>query len=157
MKNSSWDYDGLKGDVIEFKVDKDIILNGLRLFGSKNKFYILDTLQLYQGNPVAGLFLVPLAKLESSTCPSKLLECQNFSYHGFEVLFNSKPSLKKNTLYYIKVVISGPKSANGCEGLESVKIAGVTFTFSTPSCYLVRDRTDVRQGQFAEFLFSPPN
>ena len=34
---SSWDYNGSKGDVIVFKVDKDIILNGVRLFGRKNK------------------------------------------------------------------------------------------------------------------------
>ena len=51
MEISCWDYDGSKGDVIEFEVDKDIILNGLRLFGRKNKSYDLHTLQLYQGNP----------------------------------------------------------------------------------------------------------
>ena len=154
---SSWDYDGSKGDVIEFEVDKDIILNGLRLFGSENKSYNLDTLQLYEGNPLCDSFSVPLAESESSTWPSKLLECQNFSYHGFEVLFNSKPSLKKNTLYFIKVIISGPKSVNGCEGLESVKKSGVTFTFSTPGVRLSIDRSSVEEGQFAEFLFSLPN
>ena len=157
MEISDWDYYGLKGDVIEFKVDKDIILDGLRLFGRENKSYDLDTLQLYEGNPEFDSFLVPLAKLESSRWPSKLLECQNFSYYGFEVLFNSKPSLKRDTVYYIKVIISGPRSANGCEGLKSVKIGGVTFTFSTPFVRLTRDRSSVERGQFAEFLFSLPN
>ena len=157
MEISDWDYYGLKGDVIEFKVDKDIILDGLRLFGRENKSYDLDTLQLYEGNPEFDSFLVPLAKLESSRWPSKLLECQNFSYYGFEVLFNSKPSLKRDTVYYIKVIISGPRSANGCEGLKSVKIGGVTFTFSTPFIRLTRDRSSVERGQFAEFLFSLPN
>ena len=156
MEISCWDYDGLRGDVIVFKVDKDIILNGLRLFGRENKSYDLHTLQLYQGNPEFNSSLVPLAKLESSTWPSKLLECQNFSYYGFEVLFNSKPSLKKDTGYYIKVIISGPRSANGSEGLKSVKIGGVTFTFSTPFIILATDRSSVEQGQFAEFLFSLP-
>ena len=154
---NSWNYDGLKGDVIEFKVDKDIILNGLRLFGRKNNSYDLHTLQLYQGNPNLNSSAVLLVKLESSTWPSKLLEYQNLSYHGFEVLFNSKPSLKKNTLYYIKVKMSGPKSANGCEGLKNVEIAGVTFTFSTPYPHVSIDRCSVKQGQFAEFLFSLPN
>ena len=157
MEISDWDYYGLKGDVIEFQVDKDIILDGLRLFGRENKSYDLDTLQLYEGNPEFDSFLVPLAKLESSRWPSKLLECQNFSYYGFEVLFNSKPSLKRDTVYYIKVIISGPRSANGCEGLKSVKIGGVTFTFSTPFIRLTRDRSSVERGQFAEFLFSLPN
>ena len=98
MQRCSWDCDGLKRDVIEFEVDKDIlILNGVRLFGSESNLYNLHTLELYQGNP-CSVFESPvrLVKLESSTYPSKLLEsCQNFSYHGLEVLFNSKPSLKK--------------------------------------------------------------
>ena len=157
MEISCWDYDGSKGDVIEFEVDKDIILNGLRLFGSENNLYHFHTLQLYQGNPDLHPSPVLLVKLESSTYPSKLLECQNFSYHGFEVLFNSTPSLKKNTIYYIKVIISGPKSVNGCEGLKSVKKAGVTFTFSTPRIRRAIDRSSVEQGQFAAFLFSLPN
>ena len=124
MEISSWNYNGFNGDVIEFEVDKDIILNGLRLFGGENNNYLyhLNTLQLYQGNPDCHRSAVLLVKLESSTYPSKLLKCQNFSYHGFEVLFNSKPSLKKNTRYSIKVMISGPKSANGCDGLKSVKV-----------------------------------
>ena len=157
MEISSWDYNGFIGDVIEFVVDQDIILNGLRLFGSKENLYNLDTLKLYQGNPALHPSAVLLMKSESTTYPSKLLECQNFSYHGFEVLFNSKPSLKKDTLYHIEVIISGPKSANGCEGLKSVKIADVTFTFLTPFFSPTGDRSSVEQGQFAEFLFSLPN
>ena len=41
MERSSWDCEGFKRDVIEFKVDKDIILNGLRLFVSKYNLYNL--------------------------------------------------------------------------------------------------------------------
>ena len=158
MQRSCWDYDGLHGDAIEFKVDKDIILNGLRLFGSESNLYNLDTLELYQGHPFFSVSPVRLVKLESSTYPSKLLEsCQNFSYHGLEVLFNPNPSLKKNTLYHIRVLISGAKSGKGCKGLKSVKIAGVTFTFSIPRFYFEEERSSVEQGQFAEFLFSLPN
>ena len=159
MQRSSWDCDGLKWDFIEFKVDKDIILSGVRLFGSESNLYDLDALQLYQGNPYL-VFRTPvlLVKLESSKYPSKLLESgHNFSYHGLEVLFNSKPSLKKNTLYHIRVLISGAKSGKGCKGLRIVTIAGVTFTFLTPPNHAPRDRSSVEQGQFAEFLFSLPN
>ena len=156
MQRSSWDYDRSDMDVIEFKVDKDIILNGLRLFGSESNLYNLDTLELNQGSPYLVFRPPVLVKLQSSTYPSKLLEsCQNFSYHGFEVLFNSKPSLKKNTLYHLRVLISGAKSGKGCKGLKSVKIAGVTFTFSNARDYM--ERSSVEQGQFAEFLFSLPN
>ena len=161
MQRSSWDYDGLHGDAIEFKVDKDIILNGLRLFGSESNLYNLDTLELYQGDPFFSVSAVRLVKLESSTYPSKLLESgQNFSYHGLEVLFSSNPSLKKNTLYHIRVLISGAKSGKGCKGLKSVTIAGVTFTFSSPLIHSVDEdmyRSSVWQGQFAEFFFSLPN
>ena len=162
MEISSWDYDGSKGDVIEFEVDTDIILNGLRLFGSESNLYNLHTLRLYQGNPTLPAshplyVMVPLVKSESSIYASKIFESQNFSYHGFEVLFNPKPSLKKNTMYNIKVLISGPTSGKGCKGLKSVKIAGVTFTFFTPRGHLIRDRSSVDQGQFAEFLFSLRN
>ena len=158
MQRSSWDCDGSDVDAIEFKVDKDIILSGVRLFGSEGNLYNLDALELYQGNPYPVFRTPALVKLESSTYPSKLLEsCQNFSYHGFEVLFNSKPSLKKNTLYHIRVSISGAKCGKGCKGLKSVKIAGVMFTFSIPHIYATGERTSVEQGQFAEFLFSLPN
>ena len=159
MQRSSWDCDGLTRDFIEFKVDKDIILSGVRLFGSESNLYNLGTLELYQGSPYSGHEPpVRLVKLESSTYPSKLLEsCQNFSYHGLEVLFNSKPSLKKNTLYHIRVSISGAKCGKGCKGLKSVKIAGVTFTFSIPHFYAIGERTSMEKGQFAEFLFSLPN
>ena len=159
MQRSSWDCDGLKWDFIEFKVDKDIILSGVRLFGSESNLYDLDALQLYQGNPYL-VFRTPvlLVKLESSKYPSKLLESgHNFSYHGLEVLFNSKPSLKKNTLYHIRVLISGAKSGKGCKGLKSVKIAGVTFTFLIPQFRFEGERSSLEQGQFAEFLFSLPN
>ena len=54
------------------------------------------------------------------------------NFHRIEVMFNSKPSLKKNTLYHIMVLISGAKSGKGCKGLKTVKIGGVTFTFSRP-------------------------
>ena len=148
MEISSWDYDGLMGDVIDFEVDKDIILNGVRLFGSENNVYSLDTLTLYQVNPVCYSLAV-FARSESSAYTSKLLKSQNFRYHGFEVLFNPKPFLKKNAVYNIKVLISGPTSGKGCKGLKSVKIAGVTFTFFTPRSRLLTDRTSVDQGQFA--------
>ena len=157
MQRRSWDCDGSDEDAIEFKVDKDITLNGVRLFGSESNLYNLHILELYQGNPYSVFVSpVPLVKLESSTYPSKLLEsCQNFNYHGLEVLFNSNPSLKKNTLYHIGVTLSGAKSGKGCKGLKSVKIAGVTFTFSNPRVYV--GRTSVEHGQFAEFLFSLPS
>ena len=158
MQKSSWDCDGLNVDLIEFKVDKDIILNGVRLFGSESNLYNLDALELYQGNPNWSVSPVLLVKLESSTYPSKLLESgQNFSYHGLELLFNSNPSLKKNTLYHIRVLISGAKSGKGCKGLKSVKIAGVTFTFLIPQFRFEGERSSLEQGQFAEFLFSLPN
>ena len=66
MERSSWDCEGFKRDVIEFDVDKDIILNGLRLFVFCTTYTTLDTLQLYQGNLLYSEVLLEM-KLESST------------------------------------------------------------------------------------------
>ena len=66
MERSSWDCEGFKRDVIEFAVDKDIILNGLRLFVFCTTYTTLDTLQLYQGNLLYSEVLLEM-KLESST------------------------------------------------------------------------------------------
>ena len=82
MEISSWDCEGFKRDVIEFDVDKDIILNGLRLFVSKYNLYNLRYITVIPSNPLYSEVLLEM-KLESSTYPSGLLECQNF--HRFEV------------------------------------------------------------------------
>ena len=52
MEISSWDCEALKRDVIEFDVDKDIILNGLRLFVSKYNLYNLRYITVIPRQPI---------------------------------------------------------------------------------------------------------
>ena len=52
MERSSWDYEEFKRDVIEFDVDKDIILNGLRLFVSKYNLYNLRYITVIPRQPI---------------------------------------------------------------------------------------------------------
>ena len=52
MERSSWDCEALKRDVIEFDVDKDIILNGLRLFVSEYNLYNLRYITVVPRQPI---------------------------------------------------------------------------------------------------------
>ena len=138
-----WLYEGRKADLIGLAVNKDIKLHGLCLFGSKNNNY---TVTLKVKNTSNNVTLVS----KSGTYSSELLECTNYSCYGFEVLFASAIFLKKNCKYKIEAFISGPDSDWGYNGLDTVEVSGVTFTFSNAS----RNRTSSEAGQFPEFLFS---
>ena len=147
---TSWHHQGELCDLLCFSVDKNITLHGLRLFGSKNNSYTVTLKVAYFDQ---GTTLV----CKAGTYSSKLLHSKHFSYHGFEVMFDSVAVLKSNTRYHIEALISGPQSGRGCNGLgrivDTVKESVVTFTFSSV------DRADsngtgVNGGQFPEILFS---
>ena len=147
---SSWNYNGELSDLLCFSVDKNITLHGLRLFGSENNSYTL-TLKVTD----TGSRITVVSK--SGTYSSKLLHSKYFSYHGFEVMFDSAAVLKSNRRYQIEALISGPPSGRGCNGLgrivDTVKESVVIFTFS--SVYREdSNSTDVYEGQFPEILFS---
>ena len=134
-----------------FSVDKNITLHGLRLFGSENNSYTV-TLKL----TAIGSRITVVSK--SGTYSSKLLHSKHFSYHGFEVMFDSAVAvLKSNTRYQIEALISGPPSGRGCNGLgrivDTVKESIVIFTFSSVNRE-DSNSTNVNVGQFPEILFS---
>lgn len=135
-------------DVINFSVDKDIVLHGLCLFGSENNTYSVE-LKIMKAS--AGKILVSKA----GQFTSKLLECEMGSYYGFEVFFDKNTMLKKNTTYEMWAKIRGPASMQGKNGVSSVKFREVTFTF-IKNQYLAVDinATDVQKGQFPELLFA---
>ena len=143
MPGFSWHINDGDKDLIGLAVDTDIALHGLCLFGSKNNNY---TVKLEVKDTSNNLTLVS----KSGTYSSKVLKCENYTYYGFEVLFDSAAVLKKNSWYKIEALISGPKSECGYNGLGTVEVSGVSFTFSNVS----RNRTGTYQGQFPEFLFS---
>ena len=91
---------------------------------------------------------------KAGTFYSKRLQYKDGSYYGFKVLFESEAHLKKNTVYRIEALISGPRSGAGNGGLSTVVWSGVTFTFSSQNEFLGGNGTSETGGQFPEFLFS---
>ena len=135
-------------DVINFSVDKDIVLHGLSLFGSKNNTYSVE-LKILKAS--TGKILASKA----GQFASKLLQCEMGSYHGFEVLFDKNTILRKHTTYEMWAKIRGPPSMVGENGVSSVKCRAVTFTFIKNQHLAVDvNPTDVQKGQFPELLFA---
>ena len=147
---TSWHHQGELCDLLCFSVDKNITLHGLRLFGSKNNSYTVTLKVAYFDQGTTLL-------CKAGTYSSKLLHSKHFSYHGFEVMFDSVAVLKSNTSYLIEALISGPRSGKGCDGLgmvrNTVKESVVIFTFSSVK-RADSNNTDVNYGQFPEILFS---
>ena len=141
-------YNSNSWDGICFSVDKDIELRGVCLFGSENNTYRVD---LKIDNTMNNTVLVS----KTGEFISKLLRCDKYSYQGFEVLFDEKVNLKKNTMHLLFAKISGPDSLCGKDGVSSVKCGHVTFRFYE-SCYTsweddYANFTCVKYGQIPEF------
>ena len=148
--STSWNYHEECSDLLCFSVNKNITLHGLRLFGSENNSYTVTLKVTYSDR---GTTLV----CKAGTYSSKILRSKHFSYHGFEVMFDSSAVLKSNTRYHIEALISGPRSGRGCNGLvtvrDTVKESVVIFTFSSVD-RADSNGTSVNEGQFPEILFS---
>ena len=140
-----WGYRSGKADGIDFVVEKDIMLHGLRLFGSENNEYSVTLTIKETGTKL------PLAT-KTGTFSSKLLQHANGNYYGFEILFDSTVECKKNTKYAVKAVISGRRSWKGIDGVSSVVCSGVAFTFTNNTNST--NGTSVVEGQFPEILLS---
>ena len=129
-----------------FSVDKNITLHGICLFGSENDS---DTITLQVTDPVSNTLLIS----KSGTYFSKLLHCEHFSYHGFEVMFDSAALLKKKTTYHIEASIFSRSSGFGNSGLRTVNESSVKFTFSSVASNL-SNFSSVDGGQFPDIMFS---
>ena len=139
-----WTYHG-SSHIINFSVDKDIVLHGVCLFGSESNAYSVD-LDVTDSN--SKLVLVS----KTGRFSSELLQCKQFYFYGFKVLFDTKIVLKKNITYGIKALISGHPSLYGVSGVSSVQCSGVTFTFLNSG--YSKSSTSVKYGQFPKLLFS---
>ena len=144
-------YDLERRDAISFSVDKDTELRGVCLFGSENNAYQVH-LQIESPFPRRAVLVS-----KTGHFPSKLLQCKKYSYHGFEVLFDEKVTLEKNTTYWLYADITGPDSLCGGDGVCFVKCENVMFTFSESCIHFVAgyvNKSNVQVGQFPEFLIA---
>ena len=113
---------------LEFSADKDILLHGLRLFGSKDSAYTV-IVEVKSPSPFSS---EPLLVSKAGTFSSRHIHGSDssLSYYGFDVVFDSAVLLKKNRTYAMKAFLSGPNSYRGQNLMRSVKsVAGVTFSF----------------------------
>ena len=148
IEKSSWAYGGA-ADFVDFTVDKDIMLHGLCLCGSETNDYSVDlTIREICCKPCYLPHTLLVSK--KGTFSSKLLQYAN--YYGFEILFDSAITCKKNIKYEIRAVMFGFRSWVGRKGFSSVVCSGVTFTFTDNENY--GNGTSPRNGQFPEILFS---
>lgn len=120
------------------------MLLGVCLFGSENTYSV----NLNVTDSTSKTVLVS----KTGKFPSKLIQGEKCSYHGFQVLFDKKITLKRNTKYAIWAEITGPDSLCGENGVGSVKCRGVTFTFMEGGTTWYNGTT-LEYGQFPELLF----
>lgn len=143
-----WDYhdNSDNKECIDFQVDKEIKLYGIRMFGRENKDYVVilkirDT--RFRDKKIAH---------KSGTFSSVGVQFQSAYQYGFDVLFDCPVFLNRNVKYCVEAIIDGPESGSGNDGTREVQCHGVKFLFlncERPDCSV----TDVRKGQFAAFLF----
>ena len=146
LSSSYFRYRASGCEAINFSVDKDIVLLGVCLFGSENNTY---SVTLEVKDTTSGTVLVS----KTAEFPSKLIQGENCSYYGFEVLFEKKIILRKNVSYHMGAILRGPKSLYGVDCLNPVMCGVVTFTFIKNTMYFYNG-TDVQHGQFPELLFA---
>ena len=141
-----WPYDCTSNDCISFSVDKDVMLHGIRLFGSKNKEYAVS-MEVKDLQNKETLYV-----LEEETFSSVPLAYKDEKIDGFDVLFGPLV-LRKDNDYVVKADINGPDSAFGTKGDDVVQCHGVTFNFANYRSKRIYNETSVACGQFAEFFF----
>ena len=137
-----WSNSGPGG--IIFSANRNILLHGVYLFGSKGNNYSVNLTieQLPSYNTVVS---------RNGTFSSLLHKSKK--YWGFDVLLESPASLIKGKKYYIEAHIRGPKSFGGRQGAMLIESSGALFHFeNSEDCG--SEGTEVERGQLPEFIFS---
>ena len=141
---SNWDYGG-GCDSLAFSVNRNVVIHGVRLFGSEGATYHA-TVGIYGKRTSSGE-----EKLTEEDGRFDTDKEMTDGYYGFDVLFKEPVPVKKNETYEIRAAISGPRSYSGNQGQAQVTVNDICFSFSDTSSY--GNGTRVAQGQFSEILF----
>ncbi len=141
---SGYPYSADKKEYLIFTVDNDISLFGVTLCGSKNHTYSV-TLRIRNLNKSEYL------DSKTGTFSSVRIYSEPVSYYGFNVFFDRPVLLKRDASYRAEATIFGANSCSVQNGQQSVYCSGVRFDFKSSSER--NTGTDVKQGQFPEFLF----
>ena len=134
--SNGWSYSSLYPESILLKVDKNVKLHAVRLFGSENSKYSVTL----AGN---------VANVTSDLC-CRPMRSKVGDYYGGEIVFNPPVALEANTQYLLLAIITGPPSWCGKGGQACLEHSGVKFSFKNGSI----NQTSVEGGQFSEFVFT---
>ena len=145
MRNYLWRYDEKDVDAIRFKVDQEIFLSGVGLYGSPSggEYNVQITINV-DGEPI-------YKKTSLFTCPPDPEFNKIDNPQICEVSFEEPIRIKENIFYDIFVLLDGPPSFAGDDGRQEVKEEGVTFTFE--NCFGSTNGTSYDEGQIPNLLF----
>lgn len=145
MKNYLWRYDEKDTDAIRFKVDQEIFLTGIGLYGSPSGGeYSLQLKVSIDDDTVytnSSVFMCP-PDPDFNTM-------DNPPVH--EILLEDPLRIKENTFYDISVLLDGPPSFAGDDGRQEVTEEGVNFVFENSSDST--NGTSYDEGQIPTLLF----
>ena len=137
-------FNNFKRYCIDFCVDEDIELHGIRMIGSENGDYV--AMVNVTSDQEVSYQMTSASRVFSSV--SMRMHSKSFVYYGFNVLFSCPADLKKNVRYRVTAIIDGPASPYGLSFETSITSHGVKFHFIGDE-----DSYDSDDSQFAELLF----
>ncbi|XP_078362755.1 BTB/POZ domain-containing protein 6-like [Oculina patagonica] len=157
VEAASWRYTMGRTDSIGVKVDKDVMLHGVCLFGSIDGVYSANV-RIARDDGQDNFWRssdrpLPLTATNLEQLQCELVRNASHSYCGFYVMFDQPVLLSKDLLYSVQASISGMESWSGKNGSKSVECAGVTFHFDDAGGRPSGNGTTISHGQIAEFLF----
>ena len=121
------EYEAMTSRVIEFSVDRNIILHGVYVCGQADILSCQINLTLLNTRSnFANVMMSEQFSIEDVTCHA-------FAYWGYKILFNRAVPLRKNTTYRLKARTSGTIKWCGQNIINPVTCSGVTFTFKSIS------------------------
>ncbi|RMX58409.1 hypothetical protein pdam_00020640 [Pocillopora damicornis] len=138
---------GGNNDRLLFRVDRDIIVHGVGLFGSDNNSYSI-TVELKESGQTFPEEVVS----ETVQCTYIPYKCD--FYFGYELMFHAPIYVKKNTDYEFKASIHGPQSWVGRNGTAIIQYILPIARFTFTDVKDVSNATTTKEGQFPEILFS---
>ena len=147
---TGWLYEGIysseKKECIDLKVDKNIKLHGIRMFGLEDHNHVV-ILKITDSRLNSNIFAS-----KSGTFSSVAIWFESLFYYGFDVMFDSPVELKSGVRYSVKAIIDGHKTSANAKCLNNVDYHGVKFSFfesNEKDCI----HFNARCGHFAAFLF----
>ena len=138
-------YDGPYFDAIQFWVDKDVMLHGIRLFGSKRVEYAVS-MEITDWQNLELLY-----DMDKELFQSTPLRHKAEMLDGLDIMFDPF-ILRKDNIYIVKMLSWGRASCFGTIGADTVDCHGVTFHFEDMKS--MGNDTAVNFGQF-QFFFKP--